>query len=142
MTQSGDTDTERVILFDGECNLCNGFVGFVLPRVPAGNFKFASLQSPFGQELLSGHALPTNTLDSVVLSEEGRVYSRSTAVLRILRRLSGLWPLLYAFFLVPRPIRDAVYDFIGRNRYRWFGRRESCLMPTPENRKRFLDSPR
>jgi predicted DCC family thiol-disulfide oxidoreductase YuxK len=140
MEQSNDTGTP-VILFDGECNLCNGFVRFVLPRDSAGRFKFASLQSPFGQQLLSGHSLPTNTLDSVVLAEEGRVYSRSTAVLRILRHISGPWPLLYAFTLVPRPLRDAVYDFIGRNRYRWFGRRESCLMPTPENRNRFLDSP-
>jgi predicted DCC family thiol-disulfide oxidoreductase YuxK len=139
MEQRNDTRT-RVILFDGECNLCNGFVGFVLPRDPAGRFKFASLQSPVGQKLLSGHALPTNTLDSVVLVERDRVYSRSTAVLRILRRLNRLWPLLYAFVVVPRPLRDAVYDFVARNRYRWFGRRESCLMPTPENRKRFLDS--
>jgi predicted DCC family thiol-disulfide oxidoreductase YuxK len=142
MGQSGEGRKGQVILFDGECNLCNGFVGFVLPRDPAAHFKFASLQSSFGQDLLTGHDLPANTLDSVVLVDEGKVYIRSTAALRIVRRLSGLWPLLYLLILVPRPIRDAVYDFIARHRYRWFGKRESCLLPTPENRKRFLDSVR
>jgi len=138
MEQSNDIGTP-VILFDGECNLCNGFVRFVLPRDPAGRFKFAPLQSPVGQEMLRGHALPTNALSSVVLAEGDKVSTRSTAVLRILRGLKAPWPAVYALVLIPRPLRDAVYDWIARNRYRWFGQRDTCLIPTPENRRRFLD---
>ncbi|CAN5908482.1 thiol-disulfide oxidoreductase DCC family protein [soil metagenome] len=129
---------EAVLLFDGVCNLCNGAVLFVIDRDPEGYFRFAPLQSDFAQRLLDHHGCGEADLSSMVLLEEGRCYTRSTAALRIARRLPGLWPLLFAFIVVPRPVRDAVYDWIARNRYRWFGRTESCRIPTPALSGRFL----
>lgn len=128
-----------VVLFDGVCNLCNGAVDFILDRDPEGRLAFASLQSEAGQELLSQYGLSTENFDSVVLLKEGKVYQKSTAALEIAGRLSGAWPLLKVFKLVPRPLRDLIYNFIGRNRYRFFGKREQCRMPTPEIRTRFLE---
>lgn len=131
-------DGRAVILFDGVCNLCNGSVNFIIDRDPAGRFQFAALQSDAAAGLLRPFGVATDRLDSVVLVEGGRLYRRSDAALRIARRLSGAWPLLTAFRLVPRPVRDAVYDWVARNRYRWFGRQEACRLPTPELRARFL----
>jgi len=125
-----------VILFDGVCNLCNGFVQFVIARDPGGRFQFGPLQSEAAQRLLA--SAPPSPGDSVVLIEDGRAFTRSTAALRILRRLTFPWPFAYAAILIPRPIRDAVYDVVAGNRYRWFGRRDRCMVPTPEVRKRFL----
>ncbi|TYZ14332.1 thiol-disulfide oxidoreductase DCC family protein [Hymenobacter lutimineralis] len=135
--------SSAVILFDGVCNLCNGFVQFVIRHDSRGYFHFAALQSAEGQALLraQGVTLPT-TLDpdSVVLVEAGQVYTHSTAVLQIARRLSGLWPLLGAGVVVPRAWRDAAYRWVARNRYRWFGRQAACLLPTPELKSRFLSA--
>ena len=128
-----------IVLFDGVCNLCNGAIDFILDRDPQGKLAFASLQSAAGQELLKQYGLSTHNFDSVVLLKEGKVYQKSTAALKIAGRLKGLWPLLKVFTLVPRPIRDAIYNFIGSNRYRFFGKREQCRMPTPEIRDRFLE---
>jgi predicted DCC family thiol-disulfide oxidoreductase YuxK len=127
-----------VILFDGVCNLCNGFVQFVIRRDPSGRFRFGALQSDGAQRVLAStpHAAPLS--DSVVLVDEGRVFTRSTAALRIARLLTFPWPAAYVFILVPRPLRDAIYDWVARNRYGWFGRRAECMMPTPELRARFL----
>jgi len=130
-----------IILFDGVCNLCNGAVQFVLKRDRTKQFRFASLQSNAGQALLRGRGLPTEDFDTMVLVEEDRVYTRSNAALRILRGCGGMWALAYAFILVPRALRDAVYGVIARYRYRWFGKREECWLPTPELRDRFLDEP-
>lgn len=127
------------ILFDGVCNLCNGSVQFILRRDPGQRFRFASLQSEAGRRLVTGHGLDPDELSSVILIEDGRVYRESTAALRIARHLSGAWKLLRVFVLIPRPIRDAVYRLIARNRYRWFGKQETCWLPTPELRARFLD---
>lgn len=115
-------------------------VQFVIDRDPAARFHFAALQSEAGVKALAAHgAAPvTGDPDSVVLIEDARVYTHSDAALRIARRLSGLWPALYALIVVPRLVRDAVYRFIARNRYRWFGRTEACRIPTPELRARFL----
>ena len=124
-----------IILFDGVCNLCSGAVQFILDRDPRGRFRFASLQSGAARRLLGGESLP----ESIVLIEEGKTSRRSTAALRIARRLRFPWPLLYAFIVVPRPLRDFVYNWIARNRYRWFGRRETCLVPAPDLRNRFLE---
>jgi predicted DCC family thiol-disulfide oxidoreductase YuxK len=132
-------DAPALILFDGVCNLCNGFVGFIVDRDPAGFFHFASLQSDYGRAALENHSLPSGALDSVVLVQGGRVHVRSDAVLRIARHLGGGWPLLAAFRIVPRPIRDFVYDWVAANRYQWFGRQEACMLPTPELLGRFLD---
>lgn len=126
-----------IVLFDGHCNLCHGFVVFIIRRDPQGLFKFASLQSDPGRKLLAD-AGRVDSLDSVVLVEGGRIFDRSTAGLRILRRLGWLWPLAYAFIIVPRPVRDMVYNWIARNRYAWFGRTPQCLLPTPEISSRFL----
>lgn len=128
----------RVILFDGVCNLCNGLVQFVIDRDPYARFVFAPLQGDEARRLLAARRHAGGDLGTVLLVEDGRVYDRSTACLRIARHLSGAWPLAYAFILVPRPLRDLVYGWVARNRYAWFGREESCRIPTPELRARFL----
>jgi len=127
-----------VVLFDGVCNLCNGSVQFILKRDPQGRFRFASLQSEPGRRLMTEHGLDPDALSSVVVVEEGRVWKESSAALRIARHLPGAWKLLRVFTLVPRPLRDAAYRLIARNRYRWFGKMEACWLPTPELKGRFL----
>ncbi len=126
-----------VLLFDGVCNLCNGFVRFVIARDPAGQFEFAPLQSDAARRLLQGVTDPLP--DSFVLVDNGQVLIRSAAALRVARGLSFPWSLAYAFMAVPRPLRDWVYDFVASHRYRWFGRRDVCMVPTPELRSRFLN---
>jgi predicted DCC family thiol-disulfide oxidoreductase YuxK len=126
-----------VILFDGVCNLCNGFVVWVIRRDPRAVFRFASLQSEAGRAVLAGREMP----DSIVLADERGLHSRSGAVLRIAARLRFPWPAAAAFLLIPAPIRDAIYSWVARNRYRWFGKREECMIPTPELRARFLEDP-
>lgn len=128
----------RIILFDGVCNVCNASVQFAIKRDPKGKFKFAPLQSDVAKPFLEQLGMSLTAFDSVVLIENDKVYTRSSAALRIARQLNGLWPVLYVFIFVPKFIRDFVYDFIGRNRYKWFGKRESCMLPSPEERKRFL----
>ncbi len=127
-----------VILFDGVCDLCNGFVQFVIARDPARRFRFASLQSDAAQRCLEGADIAADVPDSIVLLEEGRLFTRSTAVLRIARRLRFPWSLAFALIVIPRPVRDWFYDVVARNRYRWFGTRETCMIPTPELEERFL----
>jgi predicted DCC family thiol-disulfide oxidoreductase YuxK len=127
-----------LVLFDGVCNLCNGFVRFVIRRDPGGHFTFGSLQSGSARQVLSLHDVPQPLPDSLVLLEAGQVFTRSTAALRIARRLTFPWPLVAALLAIPRPLRDWVYDRVARNRYRWFGRRDQCMLPTPEQRRRFL----
>lgn len=126
-----------ILLFDGVCNVCNGFVQFVIKRDPAGYFQFASLQSEEGKKLLQQYGLP-ETLETVVLIENNTAYTYSTAPLRTARKLKGFWKFGYVFLIVPRFIRDAVYRFIARNRYRWFGKKESCMMPSPDVQSRFI----
>jgi predicted DCC family thiol-disulfide oxidoreductase YuxK len=132
-------DDHALVLFDGVCNLCNGTVNFIIDRDPAGYFRFAPLQSAVAQEHLSGTAAAGADLDTIVLIEDGSAYVRSTAALRIARRLTAPWPLLYLFVAVPRPLRDAVYRLVAANRYDWFGKRDECRLPTPGLRERFLD---
>ena len=127
------------VLFDGVCNLCNGFVQFVIARDPHAYFRFGALTSDAAASLLRQANLGTPIPDSIVLIEDGRVYLRSDAPLRIARRLRFPWPLCYGFIVVPRVIRDRVYDFVAARRYRWFGRRDACMMPTADLRGRFLD---
>ena len=128
------------ILFDGVCNLCNGFVRFVIARDPAARFRFAALTSPAAARVLREAGGTPPLADSMILIEEGRVFMRSDAPLRIARGLSFPWPLLYAFIVVPRFIRDRIYDVVAARRYRWFGRRDVCMIPTPDLKQRFLDS--
>ena len=126
------------ILFDGVCNLCNGFVVFIIKRDPEAKFKFASLQSEEGERVQEEFNLEPHDIRTMVLVDNDKFYVKSDAALRILKELSGLWSLLYYFIFVPRPIRDFVYDIVARNRYRWFGRQDECMVPTPELKKRFL----
>ena len=129
----------QVILFDGVCNLCNSSVNFVIDRDSKRKFRFAALQSKFGEELKQELGRDLD-LDSVLLYRNSRLLDKSDAALEIARQLSGLWPILYVFKIVPKFIRDKVYDFIARNRYRWFGKEESCRIPTPELRSLFVES--
>ncbi len=138
-SSTAEPQIARLLLFDGVCNLCNGAVQFVIERDPEQKFMFASLQSVTGQERLRHFGLSTQHFDSFVLIEGKRFYTESTAALRVARHMGGGWPLLYAFIIVPAPIRNAVYRFVARNRYRWFGRQDSCAMPTPELKARFLN---
>ena len=128
-----------MILFDGVCNLCNGFVNFVIARDPAGRFQFGPLQSPAARRLLESIDSREPWADSLVFVENGRIWTRSAAALRVARGLAFPWPLAYVFVVVPRPLRDWIYNRFARNRYRWFGKRAVCMMPAPALRARFID---
>ena len=134
------TTASATILFDGVCNLCNGFVQFVIRHDPRGHYRFAALQSKLGRALLAAHGqvAPASGPESVVLLEGGQLYSHSAAVLRIAGRLGGIWRLAAVGWLLPTRWRDALYRYVARHRYQWFGRQESCWLPTPELRARFL----
>jgi len=127
-----------IVLFDGVCNFCNSSINFIIKRDRKQYFKFAPLQSEIAQKLVGDKTLPMP--ESVILIENGKKYDRSSAALRIAKKLDGLWPILYVFIILPKPLRDAVYNFIGRNRYKWFGKTEACMIPTSEVRGRFLDT--
>lgn len=128
-----------IILFDGHCNLCSGLVQFVLKRDRINQFRFASLQGKFGQQILDKLNLSTTQLNTFILVEGDQFYTRSTAALMLARKLSGLWPMLYIFILVPKFMRDAIYKWIAKNRYTWFGKRDTCWMPQSRYTNRFLD---
>ena len=128
----------QVIVFDGVCNFCNSFVNFVMDRDRQQKFKFGTLQSEPGQYLLEELQLPREDFETFLLLKNGRVFSKSTAALKIIRELDGIWPVLYALMVIPRPIRDTCYDFIARHRYRWMGKSTACRMPTAADRERFV----
>jgi predicted DCC family thiol-disulfide oxidoreductase YuxK len=130
---------KSIILFDGVCNLCNGFVNFLILRDKQNQFQFGSLQSPKVQELLKEYHHSTNDLSTVLLIEDNKLYSQSTAVLKILRKMNGGWPLLYGFIILPKPVRDFFYQLIAKNRYRLFGRKDACMIPTPELKAKFVE---
>jgi predicted DCC family thiol-disulfide oxidoreductase YuxK len=127
-----------VILFDGICNFCNGAVNFIIARDPEGYFKFAPLQSEIGEKLLAENGIDKIETDSVVLIEDGKVYTHSTAALKIARKLSGAWSWFYGFIVVPGFIRDVFYKLFAKYRYKMFGKQDACMLPTPEIRARFL----
>ncbi|MDZ5811163.1 thiol-disulfide oxidoreductase DCC family protein [Halorubrum sp. AD140] len=133
------SDDGPVILFDGVCNLCSGFVQFVLPRDTEEKYRFASLQSDVGKELLAEHDLPSDELESVVLIEDGESYVKSSAIIQIATGLGGFYRLLSPFRYVPRSIRDRIYDFVADHRYRWFGKKDQCMMPSGDVQSRFLE---
>ncbi len=128
-----------VILFDGECNLCDRTVRFIVRRDPAGRCRFASLQSEAARRLLDPLGRDSQAFDSVVLLVDGGVYTKSEAALRIVNFLTWPWRLLGILRIIPHPLRDAVYDFVACNRHRWFGRNPQCELPTAEIRDRFLN---
>ena len=129
---------EPLILFDGVCNLCNKSVQIVLKHDTKQQFRFASIQSDIGQQVLQQYGISTNQINTVVLLDKHQIYTHSTAALRIAQRLGGGWQLATFALYIPKPLRDAVYNLIAQNRYRWFGRQESCWIPTPELKSRFL----
>jgi len=127
-----------VILFDGVCNLCSGSVQFILKRDNEKRFLFASLQSKYGQDLLKQFNLPANTFNSFILFEDGKIFTRSKAALKMFGQLKG-WKWVQLFWVVPKFLRDAVYNLIAKNRYKWFGKKNECWLPTPDLKARFLD---
>lgn len=127
-----------VVLFDGVCNLCNGIVRFVVARDPGAHFQFAPLGSEAAARVLRGAAMRDPLPDSLVLIEDRHAFTRSDAALRIARHLTFPWPIAYGLIVLPRGFRDRAYDVIARRRYRWFGRRETCMVPGPGVRERFL----
>lgn len=128
-----------LVMFDGVCNLCNGFVQFVIRRDSKGRFRFVSLQSDFAHEQLRRRGLDPDAMHSVVVMDEGTMLQRSDAVLRIAGYLSWPWPMLKMFRIIPRVIRDGVYDLIAGSRYRLFGRQEACMIPDPSVKSRFIE---
>ena len=128
----------HILLFDGICNLCNRMVQFTIQRDSKGKFKFASLQSESGQALLRKFGLSAPGVDSFVLISNDRYHLRSSAALHVLKELGGIWKLFYVFIIFPKPVRDFVYNIIAKNRYKIFGKRDTCMVPTPELKNRFL----
>jgi predicted DCC family thiol-disulfide oxidoreductase YuxK len=130
---------KKIVLFDGVCNLCNGFVDKIIAKDKKDIFRFASLQSDIGIAIQKHLQLDPEKLDSVILYEpEVAYYHKSAAALRIINEFGGAWKLLNIFRILPKFINDTVYDFVAKNRYKWFGEKETCRMPTPEERARFL----
>ncbi len=128
-----------VILFDGICNLCNGIVNFIIKNDPEAYFKFTPLQLPTGQSLLAQHGFNLEVMDTFILIIEDRCLTKSDAALYIARCLPGLlWSLSGFFSIIPKPIRNWGYDIVVRNRYRWFGKKEACMIPTKDLLSRFL----
>ncbi|MEK3797268.1 thiol-disulfide oxidoreductase DCC family protein [Peribacillus sp. FSL H8-0477] len=128
---------KKIILFDGECNFCDKSVQFIIKRDPEAIFSFTSQQGEAGQQMIKKHHAPSS-VDSIILIENDTYYLKSSAALRICRHLQGAWKLLFIFILVPYPIRDFFYNILAKNRYKWFGKKDQCTLPTPEVRKRFL----
>ncbi len=128
-----------VILFDGVCNLCNNAVNIIIRNDRKKIFRFGSLQSAAAQKMLQSQNAPPSSFNSIVLIENGFVYTHSTAALRIAKRLPGLWKLLYGFILVPPFIRNSVYRIIARNRYKWFGKKDACMIPDASVPSRFIN---
>ncbi|MFS0614848.1 thiol-disulfide oxidoreductase DCC family protein [Lederbergia ruris] len=126
-----------IILFDGECNLCNSSVQFIIKHDPLAYFRFSSIQGAEGKKLLAQYG-EADDLNSVILIENGKLYRKSTAVLRICRHLTGFWKLVYFLIIVPVPIRNLFYNFIANHRYKWFGKKQACMLPSPEIQRRFL----
>jgi len=131
------SSTNSVVLFDGHCNLCNTAVQFIIKRDRRAYFKFASLDWPFAAQLMEEQK-ELMQVDSILLLEKGELFTKSTAALKIAGRLDGLWPLMKIFFIVPTFIRDRIYNWVAQNRYKWFGRRTSCMVPDDDIQNRFL----
>ena len=130
---------QPIILFDGVCNFCNSAVNFVIKRDKNSALKFTTLQSNIAHQMLAHQNIPTNDLSSFVFIENEKIYTRSTAALRVCKYLTGLWPLMYGFIIVPKFIRDGIYNWVAKNRYRWFGKTKECMIPTPEIKAKFLN---
>ena len=131
--------SEKIVLFDGVCNLCNSSVQFIIKRDKKKQFRFASLQGNYGQAFLKKYNLPADNFNSFILLEDDKIYTRSTGALRMLKHLGSGWRLFYGLIILPKFIRDGVYNWVARNRYKWFGKKDECMIPTPDLKARFLD---
>ena len=129
---------DNIIIFDGLCNLCNWSVQFIIKRDPNAVFKFASLQSEFGVAITQRDKFSSENPESVLLFKKGKLLDKSSAALAIAAELNGIWKTLAVFRLLPKNMRDAIYDFVANNRYRWFGKRNECMVPKEELQKRFI----
>jgi predicted DCC family thiol-disulfide oxidoreductase YuxK len=129
---------KSIVLFDGVCNLCNGFVNFLIDRDPHDRFRFGSLQSGHAKDLLKRYGHTSEHITTVLLVQNNKLYSQSTAVLKIFRLMPGAWPLLYAFIAIPSPLRDFLYNLVARNRYKIFGRKDTCRISSPELQSKFI----
>lgn len=132
------TELKSIIFFDGICNLCNASIDFVIQRDKNDHFLVGALQEDLSKKVLSKYKVKEEYLDSLVLLEKGEIFYKSSAALKIARNLSGLWPALYPLIFLPTFFRDSVYNWIGTNRYRWFGKKSSCRLPTPTEKAKFL----
>jgi predicted DCC family thiol-disulfide oxidoreductase YuxK len=130
--------TQPIIFFDGVCNLCNGAINFIIDHDRNGYFKFAPLQSIAAEQYIP-LTIKENADSIILINTEGKISSKSTAALKIAKKLNGLWKIFFIFIIIPKFIRDYLYDFIAKNRYKWFGKRDSCRMPTTEIKNRFLE---
>jgi len=132
-------ESHPIVIFDGVCNFCDASVNFIMDHDPEERFRFTASQHDSGKELLGQHGVDTESVETLFLLEDGQLYERSTAALRIARHLEAPWSWAYrALIWIPKGLRDMVYNFIARHRYRIFGKKESCRMPTPEERARFI----
>ena len=129
---------QPIVLFDGVCNLCNSAVRFIIRHDKKKQFLFSSLQSESGQKLLAQYNLPADELNSFIFIDNNKAYTRSTGALRVLKKLKGIWPIFYGFIIIPKILRDSIYKQVAKNRYKWFGRKDECMIPTPELKARFL----
>ena len=132
-------DNHYIVIFDGVCNFCIGAVNFIIKRDPAGRFAFTPMQSPIGQKLIEEYDAKMVGVDTILLVKNGRCLDRSDAALEITKDLTGAWHWLRVFMVLPRPFRDLLYKLFARNRYRLFGRRDTCIVPTASIRERFIE---
>jgi len=133
-----DTSKHPILFFDGLCNLCNGYIQFVIKRDPDSRFRFAALQSDFAKEYFKEDPALIKDVHTVIMVEDGKRYSHSDVGLRMCAHLGGLWPILQVLKYLPKGFRDSIYNWVAKNRYRWFGKKDSCMIPTPELQARFL----
>lgn len=135
-TLNKNEEIHALIFFDGVCNFCNSSINFIIRNDKKGYFQFSALQSETAKSYLPN--LNQDNIESVILVENGKIYNKSTAALKIARKLDGLWPVLYVFIFLPKFMRDPIYDLIGKNRYKWFGKKNECMIPGPDIKKRFM----
>ena len=129
----------NVILFDGVCNFCNGTINWILQHDKKNEFRFATLQSTYGKQVVERFKLTSDYLDTVILIENEKVYLRSQAILRIIKRIGGIYSILGIFSIVPAPILNFFYNIVAKYRYRWFGKRESCMVPDASIKQKFIE---
>lgn len=137
MTNNTLFPDKPLVLFDGVCNLCNASVQFIIEHDPEGKIMFCSLQSERGQAILTHLGMKTDDFDTFIFIEQGKAYTRSSGILKEVSYFAGWWRFLSIFSIIPKRIRDFFYNIVAQNRYRWFGKKESCWIPTPELKARF-----